>query len=138
MRTVCLKQEHFSANKIEQRQQIDTKDTDEPQRRRFLYCAACHVPITRHIDRISVNEQHEHVFANPHGYIYHIGCFAQAPGCVRAGEESDFFSWFPGYRWQLALCGRCLEFLGWAFHSSQSQFWGLILDKLIAGEEKMS
>ncbi|GAK58770.1 hypothetical protein U27_05745 [Candidatus Vecturithrix granuli] len=133
-----LKQGEFTHNKLEQSQLTATKNTDEPERRRFLYCTACHAPITRQTDRISINEQHEHVFANPHGYIYHIGCFAQAQGCVRAGEETDFFSWFPGYAWQIALCGRCLAFLGWAFHSSQSQFWGLILDKLIAGEEKIS
>ncbi|MDY0094355.1 MAG: cereblon family protein [Candidatus Vecturithrix sp.] len=133
-----LKPGQFTHNKPEQSQRAATKHSSEPERRRFLYCTACHAPITRQTDRISINEQHEHVFANPHGYIYHIGCFAQAPGCVRAGEVADFFSWFPGYAWQIALCGRCLAFLGWAFHSSQSQFWGLILEKLIAGEEKIS
>ncbi len=133
-----LKPGQFTHNKPEQSQRAATKHSSEPERRRFLYCTACHAPITRQADRISINEQHEHVFANPHGYIYHIGCFAQAPGCVRAGEAAEFFSWFPGYAWQIALCRRCLAFLGWTFHSSHSQFWGLILEKLIAGEEKIS
>ena len=115
---------------VDHDQQVDTQDIDNADKKEFLRCTECHYPITRKRDRIQINEQHQHVFANPHGYIFHIGCFAQAPGCVIASEETSYFSWFPGYAWQIALCGQCLTLLGWAFRSSESQFFGLILDKL--------
>ncbi len=107
-------------------------ERDTPEKADALLCAACRYPIASLRERISVNERHEHVFANPHGYIYQIGCFAAAPGCALIGEESAFFSWFPGYAWQIALCGRCAAMLGWSFRSSESRFYGLILDKLVA------
>jgi uncharacterized C2H2 Zn-finger protein len=124
----CLKPGKYT--KIDYDQQVDTQDTDDAEKRKFLRCTECHYVITRKSDRIQINEQHQHVFANPHGYVFHIGCFAQAPGCVIASEETSYFSWFPGYAWQIALCGQCLTLLGWAFRSSESQFFGLILDKL--------
>ena len=111
-------------------QQIDTEDTDDAHKKEFLRCTECHYPITRHSDRIAINEQHQHVFTNPHGHIFQIGCFAQAPGCLIIGPETSYFSWFPGYVWQIALCGQCGTLLGWAFRSQESQFFGLILDKL--------
>jgi uncharacterized C2H2 Zn-finger protein len=111
-------------------QKVKTQDTDDADNKEFLRCTECQYPITRKSDRIEINEKHQHVFANPHGYIFQIGCFAQAPGCVIAGEETSFFSWFSGYTWRIALCGQCLTLLGWAFHSTESQFFGLILEKL--------
>lgn len=111
-------------------QQVKPKsdDTDEE---RALRCAACHHPITRQRDRIEKNGRHRHVFANPHGYMYQIGCFAQAPGCLTTGGESSYFSWFPGHTWQIAICGNCLALLGWAFRGTDSQFFGLIVDMLV-------
>jgi len=126
----CLKQGKQRYNAVDQAQQVDTQDRDASDEKGFLHCAECQYPITRKIDRTEINEKHQHVFANPHGYIYQIGCFVQALGCVAIGEEARHFSWFPGYTWRIALCGRCLTLLGWAFRSHESQFFGLILDKL--------
>jgi len=111
-------------------QQPHTNIVTHPEDEKFLYCVACHHPITRPTDRIVMNEHHEHVFANPHGYIYQIGCFAQATGCVVVGQPSSQFSWFPGYSWQVALCKQCWTMLGWAFRTNESLFWGLIVNKL--------
>jgi hypothetical protein len=94
----------------------------------------CQYLITHTSERIVKNEKHQHVFANPHGYIYQIGCFGQAPGCVAVGQETSHFSWFPGYTWRVALCGRCFSLLGWAFRSPEGLFFGLVLDKLISEE----
>ena len=104
---------------------------EEEKEEEFLRCAACKAPITRECDRISINEQHQHVFTNPHGYIFQIGCFIVAQGCVFSDDETNFFSWFPGYAWRYALCGQCLTHLGWGFRSQDSQFVGLILDRLL-------
>lgn len=111
-------------------QETGTDDAERPDEEDVLYCAKCHAPITSRRNRITVNEQHEHVFANPAGYIFHIGCFREARGCMITGEETDYFTWFPGYTWRYALCGRCITLLGWAFRSQESVFFGLIVDKL--------
>jgi len=125
-----LQRGKHTGDAVDHAQKVDTQDTDDSEKKEFLCCAECKYPIARKSDRIQINEKHQHVFANPHGYIFQIGCFAQAPGCVIAGEETSFFSWFPGYVWRFALCGQCLTLLGWAFRSHESQFLGLILDKL--------
>ena len=126
----CLKVGKRTHKAVDQAEQVDTHDKDDPNKKDTLHCIECHYPITRQSDRIQVNEQHQHVFANPHGYVYQIGCFGRAPGCIAIGQESSHFSWFPGYSWQVALCGQCWTLLGWAFGSSESQFFGLIVEKL--------
>ncbi len=111
-------------------QDTETNDAQRPDNEDALYCAECHAPITRSRYRITVNEQHEHVFANPAGHIFHIGCFREANGCMIAGEETAYFTWFPGYAWRYALCAQCINLLGWAFRSQDAVFFGLIVDKL--------
>ena len=110
---------------------VETKDTHGSGKKDFLVCAECKYPITRETDKIEVNEKHQHVFANPHGYFFQIGCFAEAAGCLTTGEETAFFTWFPGYSWQIAVCGQCWTLMGWAFTSNEFHFYGLILEKLI-------
>jgi len=126
----CLKPGKQAYKAVDQAQQAAAQDSDDSEKRDFLRCVECQYPITRKADRIEINEKHQHVFANPHGYVYKIGCFALAPGCIIVGAETGHFSWFPGYAWQIALCGQCLTLLGWAFRSQESQFFGLILEKL--------
>ncbi|MCP4400782.1 MAG: hypothetical protein GY801_26205 [bacterium] len=111
--------------------QSESNAREQEEEEKFLRCIVCQATITRQSDRITINERHQHVFTNPHGYIFQIGCFAVAQGCVFSDNESNFFSWFPGYAWRFALCGQCLTHLGWGFRSQDSQFVGLILDKLL-------
>jgi hypothetical protein len=118
----------------EKDQQVKPKIDDDSDEKRALCCAECRHPITRQRDRTEKNGQHHHVFANPHGYMYQIGCFAQAPGCLTTGGETSYFSWFPGYTWQIAICGNCLTLLGWAFRGTDNQFFGLIVDKLVESD----
>lgn len=126
-----LKEEKPGKGAVDRLQQSDTQEAEKTEDKDMLRCAACHAVITRRSDRIQINEKHQHVFANPYGYIFNIGCFARAPGCVVTGEETRYFSWFPGFAWQIALCGQCLALLGWAFRSQESNFFGLILDNLV-------
>ena len=101
---------------------------------RWWICRICGRPIARSLDRISVGGRHAHVEANPEGVVFHIGCFSQAPGCLPAGQRHDYWSWFPGHRWQAALCAGCGEHLGW-FFSGESDFVGLIFDRIALKEE---
>jgi hypothetical protein len=96
-----------------------------------LLCLACGYPITSLRERITAGGAHEHTFANPGGYVFRIGCFGRAPGCVQAGQPTLEHTWFAGHTWRYALCGGCRAHLGWAFRGGQSGFFGLILDRLL-------
>jgi hypothetical protein len=83
--------------------------------------------------RIEVGGAHEHTFVNPHGFVHHVGCFAAASGCSYAGPTETAFSWFPGFSWQIARCGRCHAHLGWIFRASGDSFHGLITTAIRPG-----
>lgn len=95
-----------------------------------LRCAGCGHRITDRAYRSEQSGAHEHTFVNPAGYMFRIGCFVAAPGCVYVGAPSEAFSWFPGWRWQVAVCGRCHAHVGWIFRLAAGQFHGLILSAL--------
>ena len=101
---------------------------------RALLCARCRNAITDLDAKIEMSGAHEHVFCNPHGHVFRIGCFAEAPGAASSGAAEAFFSWFPGYDWRVAVCRRCLAHLGWSF--GNEAFWGLVLDALVIGDER--
>jgi len=117
-------------------------DTRKPEKRdtpgddagRVLVCAVCLRAVTTTSARIEMSGSHAHTFSNPHGIVFHIGCFAVAPGCGVASEPSTHYSWFPGYAWQIVVCRGCGEHLGWLFHSGDSRFHGLIFDRLTGSE----
>lgn len=96
-----------------------------------LRCAVCGSRITSRRESLAVNGAAEHVFANPFGYVFRIGCFKQAPGCGRMGDYTPEHSWFSGYGWCFALCASCRTHLGWHYRSEESSFFGLILDNLV-------
>ncbi len=97
-----------------------------------LRCRACGAAITSMGQRTAVNGRHDHVFFNPHGHVFEIGCFARAPGAFPTSPPSTEFSWFPGLTWQVAACAACRVHLGWRFQDGRhSGFFGLILDRLI-------
>ena len=97
-----------------------------------IRCKQCGAPITSPDERMVLQGAHEHTFTNPHGIVFHIGCFRSASGCGYTGAPTEEFSWFRGFFWRLALCRQCLTHLGWLFTSSGSlRFHGLILDRLV-------
>jgi hypothetical protein len=98
---------------------------------RLLLCAACGHGITSASACTTRSGRHSHTFANPHGFVFHIGCFATAPGCRASSTPSIDFTWFPGFAWQIGVCRGCGEHLGWLFRSAEDTFCGLILDRLV-------
>jgi hypothetical protein len=96
-----------------------------------IVCAACAHAITTVDARISILDAHEHRFMNLAGLLFHIGCFAEAPGCLVVGIPSDEYPWFPGFSWRLALCAACTAHLGWHFEAgADAAFFGLCLDRV--------
>ncbi|MDQ7032975.1 MAG: cereblon family protein [Desulfonauticus sp.] len=96
-----------------------------------ILCAVCKNVITSKRFRQEVQGKHCHCFFNPHGLIFEIGCFSQAPGVFCLPEKSAEFSWFPPYAWQISSCSVCKTHLGWKFSHEQDFFFGLILNRLI-------
>lgn len=112
------------------RDKLDLQDEDPGQ---FIHCRHCAHIITSASQRIDVQGGHDHHFVNPHGFNFHVGCYAQALGCDISGGYEAADSWFGGYVWQIASCAGCQGHLGWYFspHSGTGQpFYGLILDRL--------
>lgn len=97
----------------------------------IIVCAFCNHHITEPSKQITVNNSFHHVFANPHGLIFEIGCFSDAKGCVASSISSCEFSWFFGFSWKIGDCNECSTHLGWIFSSESDRFYGLILEKLI-------
>ena len=95
-----------------------------------LVCAACEHRITTVDARVERGGAHEHTFVNPGGFVHHVGCYAIAPGCVHIGAPDPAFSWFPGWTWQIAECGRCRIHLGWIFRCAGEQFHALLVGRL--------
>lgn len=97
---------------------------------RALLCAACGTPVTSDEDRIAMAGRHEHRCVNPHGILFHIGCFRSAPGCRVWGAATTEFTWFPGFAWRYAECKNCGVHLGWLYEGEAESFFGLILARL--------
>ncbi len=109
---------------------METKEKakSEEENEKAIRCANCGFGITTAKERMDMDGRHIHVFNNPAGYIFEIGCFASAPGCVNRGEPTMEFTWFSGFAWQFALCGNCSAHLGWRYQSRGGRsFYGLIL-----------
>ena len=118
-------------NKTENDLVTETKSETETQEKEVIVCAACLNLITDPEKKIQVNDAFSHVFANPYGHVFEIGCFSQAKGCQAGSVPSDEFTWFKGYEWQIGVCRSCLGHLGWIFSDQSDRFYGLILEKLI-------
>ena len=114
---------------IDENEAVDEKELD-PER--YILCRQCQQAVTSKDERIFRDGSHRHTFANPNGLVFDIACFRNAMGCGYAGPYSDEFTWFKGYSWRVAICGLCLNHLGWLFVSqSGDNFHGLIVNQLI-------
>jgi hypothetical protein len=111
---------------------------EEQDQGRRLLCSVCRQAVTSQGQRREVAGKSSHVCANPHGFVFEIGCFAKAWGCKGLGPQSTEFSWFPGYAWQIVQCSQCGSHLGWRFTAVQAEgagFYGLILDRLVEEQD---
>ncbi|MEJ7600208.1 MAG: cereblon family protein [Kofleriaceae bacterium] len=84
-------------------------------------CAPCAHRLSERAYRSEINGAHEHTFVNPGGFLHHLGCFVAAPGCIHVGATEQAFTWFPGWSWQVALCGQCRAHVGWLFRCGGGQ-----------------
>ena len=95
-----------------------------------ICCKFCGHQITSFDKKIEVNGRHRHIFSNPSEFLFEIGCFSAANGCVNQGHSTIEYTWFNGFAWRFALCSNCLVHLGWFYQSENDGFYGLILNHL--------
>jgi hypothetical protein len=74
--------------------------------------------------------RHIHRRTNPARIEYEFALFTSAPGCTARGEAQLSDTWFAGYGWQIALCGRCFGHLGWRFSTTGAELFGLIVTEI--------
>ncbi|TFG60978.1 MAG: hypothetical protein E4H36_11180 [Spirochaetales bacterium] len=115
------------------RQDSESQDAPEAliEDEEAVRCAFCGNTVTSKKENLSIRGTAEHVFTNPFGYVYRIGCYRRAPGCGTIGSYTSEHSWFPGYLWCYALCAACKAHLGWHYISEEGGFFGLILENLV-------
>ena len=103
-------------------------DDEDP---RSIQCRQCGEDITAPDFRIAIQGAHRHTFANPIGVVFEVGCFSRVRAVRYVGPETDEFTWFNGFSWRIALCGRCQVHLGWRFTATRADdFHALIVDRL--------
>ena len=105
-----------------------------------LLCRDCGQLVTSREQAFSPDGQGpERVFFNPVGLVMRILTVRHARGLGRVGGRSDEFTWFAGYSWQVAICAACGQHLGWLYEAmgerSPAVFWGLLLDRLVDGDQ---
>jgi hypothetical protein len=107
------------------------QETETEKEKESILCKNCKNEITTVEHSAVVNGQHAHIFKNPAGISFHIGCFSRAWGCIVYGIPTDEFTWFAGFSWCVALCSQCFTHLGWCYQSGGDSFFGLILANLV-------
>jgi len=108
----------------------------DPSYKTKIICTQCRGLITFREAAREVAGKNEHTFSNPYGILFHVSCFQMAPGCLATGKTSGDFSWFPGHRWQVAICRGCQVHNGWRFVSGEGQFFALITDKITEADSE--
>jgi hypothetical protein len=112
---------HIKDRQIEQ---VVEKLRDKPKEQRWC-CVACGNYVCDDGHLIPIDGLTEHYKINPVGQAFRFRSFKQAEGCTYAGQPTAEHSWYTGYLWQFAHCGRCQTQLGWYF-SGPEPFFGLI------------
>lgn len=120
---------------VDTEERIDIEEEfndDEGDSEGNVICRSCYNLLTKSSNKINIDGSHRHVFANPHGHVFEIGCFRHVTGCGYTGVTTGEFSWFKGYSWRIAICASCFIHLGWLFTASDKEiFHGLILKQIV-------
>ncbi|HET6459422.1 MAG TPA: cereblon family protein [Syntrophales bacterium] len=123
----------FKEPSDEQIKAIYSKILEEGETRKkkeSIICKNCGNEITTAEYSIAVGGQHAHIFTNPLGVTFHIGCFSRAWGCFVYGIPTYEATWFAEFTWCIAVCANCFTHLGWYYQSGKESFYGLIMANL--------
>jgi cereblon len=92
-----------------------------------LSCRRCSLQLGDQSEIFSLSrEGPQGAFVNPGGHVHETLTVYRAKNLRLTGTPSTEYSWFPGYAWTIAECGRCYNHIGWKFTATNRQ---LIPDK---------
>jgi hypothetical protein len=94
-------------------------------------CFFCNSIVTSSDRVVTIDGSNIHCFTNPSGLRCEFQTFSSCPGALPYGHPTIEHSWFPEYRWSMALCRQCKNHLGWHYtaiaeFSKPREFWGLL------------
>lgn len=91
-------------------------ESAEEESRAGLWCRACREWVADPDDAVSIHgEPTVRSFVNPHGFVHDVLTLSHAAGMLHGGPRVGADSWFPGYVWQIGVCGGCGAHLGWRY-----------------------
>jgi|GEM_PF-1145777 len=117
--------------------EFDVETQRRKSKRQSWCCALCGAYVTDESQHVHINGSLEHRKINPQGYTFEFRSFKHADGCARVGAMTSEHSWFAGYFWQFAHCGKCKIQLGWYFDGPEP-FFGLINRQIVQCPEEKS
>ena len=86
---------------------------------RVLSCRRCNIQLGDQSEIFSLSrEGPQCAFVNPGGHVHETLTLYRAKNLRLSGTPSTEHSWFPGYAWTIAECGRCYSHIGWKFTST--------------------
>jgi cereblon len=98
---------------------------------RVFTCRRCNLQLADQSEIFSLSrEGPQGAFVNPGGHVHETLTVYRAKNLLLSGTPSTEYSWFPGYAWTIAECGRCFSHIGWKFTAASQQlvppkFYGL-------------
>lgn len=106
------------------------KGEDDTDKDNAILCKQCDHIITHPDLAVTINDRFIHTFRNPSGLEFDIQCYSQADGALVSGSATDYYSWFPGYSWQICYCRQCHQHIGWYYSKGEDGFFGFNLASL--------
>uniref|UniRef100_A0A7S3QSM9 Protein cereblon n=1 Tax=Dunaliella tertiolecta TaxID=3047 RepID=A0A7S3QSM9_DUNTE len=106
---------------------------------RALRCGRCTAALADAQDLfVSTEEGAGAIFCNEYGYVHDSVSFSKLRAGARVRLQrpaQEKHSFYPGYIWWIASCGRCNNHLGWRFRAPKpnmrpTEFWGIRRDAL--------
>jgi cereblon len=89
-----------------------------------LSCSSCEAPLSTLASLVAISDEGASGgrYVNPAGQVHDLLTVADVvPNAVALeGEPSAEFSWFPGFKWTVAVCVRCRQHLGWQFTADEN------------------
>ncbi len=100
-------------------------------------CGACYTKICSDDERFIYKNRSEFRFTNKAGESFNVITFLKANEVLESGYPTMEFTWFPGHKWVIAVCGRCYQQLGWKY-TGPKIFFGLIRGRIVKAMSVMN
>lgn len=108
--------------------------------RKALLCRTCRQPVSSPEAAFCMRSPHTvQLFVNPAGFAREVLTLKEAHNLHFEGWSTLEATWFAGYAWRIAYCGRCGTHLGWRFERRLAQdgppeFFGLLCEELTSDD----